>query len=124
MSLATWKKEFYNVSADKCLRKDAVQHSIQKWTGLLAPNLKKHGLKIVDSGIADKAIRDAEGNKLEVDASTCALCRNYSCWECPLELVRDGVACCYQNRKELRSPYDTFLVKGRADHMLRWLKKI
>ena len=78
MSLNTWKEEFYPVKADdkKAQRSwmSAVKHSLQKWKGLRAENLKKH-----------------ECYAPRVDSESCALCRRVSmihgsiiCQACPL----------------------------------------
>jgi hypothetical protein len=71
MSLETWKAEFYAVNAGKVDAKDAVSHSLQKWTGLRPENLKKHDV-LVDGG----SVSDSD-DVLLVDAATCALCYLY-----------------------------------------------
>lgn len=94
MSLKTWKKKFYPVPAEtKMTKLGAVEHSIQKWTGLLPSNLEKHEVCAGDGGVCDY---DNDEN-LEINQSTCALCYKYydelgelddndysRCLKCPL----------------------------------------
>ena len=82
MSIKTWKKEFYPVSAtSRMSKKAAIEHSIKKWEGLLPENLKKH---VVISKYGD--IHDDEIN-FEISDQSCALCQKYfleCCIKCPL----------------------------------------
>lgn len=72
MSLATWKKEFYPVTAKRCSKKNALAHSLQKWLGLRGKNLAKHGLHI--SKWWSAIIQEDERQSLPISLSTCALC--------------------------------------------------
>ena len=48
MSLKTWKKEFYPISASR-VRKDAIaaiEHSLRKWRGLTKDQMKRHGVGV------------------------------------------------------------------------------
>ena len=84
MSLRTWKKKHYRIDAEDVSPSDAVAHSLKKWQGLRLPVLQKHGLLVLDDHIEDD-----EGNILDIDGESCALCQayvliDYSCKECPL----------------------------------------
>lgn len=83
MSIETWKKEFYPVSAtSRMSKKAAIEHSIKKWEGLLPENLKKHEVVINQYG----DIHDDEIN-FEICDGSCALCQKYwaeYCAKCPL----------------------------------------
>ena len=87
MSLATWKKEFYPTSASRCSKKNALVHTIRKWTGLLKKNLRKHKCKIY--GICLCSSNDEVG--LIIGNTSCALCEHYIennndiCYKCPLQ---------------------------------------
>jgi len=81
-----WLAEFYPVPADTIdNNRAALEHSIQKWTGLLTENLKKHNVKFLHRTVVDK-----QGDIIcEIDISTCALCaihyeKKSSCDDCPL----------------------------------------
>ncbi len=133
MSQKTWLKEFYPKPADKTTKKEAIQHSVKKWEGLLPDNLKKHN---VTMNIDEVSVQDARGKEfLEVDQVTCSLCHHYfkvksqghSCNQCPLFKVRNSVACCdegyYNQREEKDSPYGIMVEKGNPRPMLKWLRK-
>ena len=84
MSLSSWKKEFYSKPANKISKKDAVAHSLKKWTGLLKKNLEKHQLRSDGSSIyqIDDCYKD-----LDINDESCALCHHYidnECLKCPL----------------------------------------
>lgn len=81
-----WLAEFYPVPADTINNnRAALEHSIQKWTGLLPENLKKHKVKSQNTVVIDE-----QGDIIcEIDISTCALCvihyeKKSSCDDCPL----------------------------------------
>lgn len=95
MSLQTWKEEFYKVPAIEVKNdKDAIDHSILKWTGLLPENLKKHECKLDNAGYGTALISiDSTQNYpqklLMITGSTCALCKLHidqegHCQNCPL----------------------------------------
>ena len=110
MSLNSWKKEFYGKMSDaKKSEIKALQHSIQKWTGLLKKNLKKHkcNISFVD-------IYDDGDEPFSISGDTCALCerhRNSSniiadCGAtCSLGIYREGYACDWATDKEYSSPW-------------------
>lgn len=83
MSLATWKKEFYRIPANKVSKNDALAHSIKKWTGLLPRNRKKHNVQLSDCTLRDKH------NLLDINSRSCALCVCHKdvCVACPVFVV-------------------------------------
>ena len=89
MSLATWKKQFYPISARAAVRagQSAVAHSLKKWRGLRPVVLKRHGLTF-SSGV----LKGRDGI-LYIDERSCACCLRYlardqaqydDCRACPL----------------------------------------
>lgn len=120
MSLETWKAEFYPTPANEVPAHDALAHSIQKWTGLLKKNLKKHGVRI---GWKELVGPDSS---LRIAAGTCALCIHHygfpECRNCPLFQSRGGVRCDKTHDDEFFPPYKRFL-DGDARPMLNALKK-
>lgn len=81
MTAEEWRKTYYPVPAAECLRGDALEHSILKWTGLLAKNLP------------------LSGPPIRVGSETCALCHSYidatgylNCNKCPIVQVT-GAEC-------------------------------
>jgi len=88
MSLQSWKKEFYPVSASRVADKDALAHSLRKWQGLTRAALRKH--KLVRCG--DSIGEEEPDEYFPIDSSTCALCKAFheelpggaSCGSCPL----------------------------------------
>lgn len=89
MSLESWKKEFYPITANRTNKKDAIEHSLLKWKGLTGKNLAKHNVKIKVGAVAD------DENMLYVDGDSCSLCYHYyndtsswvegsRCEDCPL----------------------------------------
>lgn len=121
MSLQTWKDEFYPIEADKCRKKDALAHSLRKWTGLTKTNLKKHGCEV-----------DCLGNVYCVDVElvigdrSCALCEHYSmglndCIDCPLYKTR-GVDC-DSSTSDSTSPYGEWVGYQNVRPMLNLLRK-
>lgn len=115
MSIASWKAEFYPTLAWEQTEATAVDHSIQKWEGLTADNLAKHGVECGQFG----DLRDAAGDEFYVDAASCSLCAVYwteddGCEECPI-LCRDG---------RYGSPFYAFIDHGNPVPMLNLLKKV
>ena len=110
MSLKTWEAEFYPQTAeafalmDHCdpqSQREAIQHSIRKWRGLLPQNLMGHGCVLTGKYLEDARDRT---KGLAIDGDSCALCRlnhvaasedpdDHDCWSCPVFLSRDGVPC-------------------------------
>lgn len=84
MSKVSWIGEYYPVKADKESKENAINHSLNKWIGLLPENLKKH---------------DLDSPPISIDASTCALCYHYfdetkgDCINCPLCITRENTPC-------------------------------
>ena len=78
MSMKTWKEEFYPIKADKCKKKDALKHSLQKWIGLRKSNMIKHELNYYISKKTELAqyciLCDENDSCFCVDDSSCALC--------------------------------------------------
>lgn len=115
-----WEAEFYPLTAayaeGSASKSDRgvlalLDHSLQKWRGLLSVNLKKH------NRLADD---------MPTGGSTCALCVRfrkpsfpYECEGCPLVLVR-GVSC-FQPRREAISPYEQWTATRDPRPMLRLL---
>jgi len=123
MSVQSWCEEFYPKYANDTTRREAVQHSLQKWIGLLPRNLKKHECTLSKWG----DIIDADTfNSLEIDAETCALCRHYQrddCGVCPLYLVRGKVSCSDRRNREKKSPYQKGAFEGKPTAMIGWLRR-
>jgi len=91
MSIATWKKEFYPIPAGEIEEQNAIAHSLQKWTGLLPENLKKHGIEIdLNNDLYDGTFL------FYINSGTCALCAYYIystvCSDCPI-YIKTGNEC-------------------------------
>lgn len=130
MSLEIWKAKYYPAPAAEVSKEDALEHSIRKWQGLKATILKRHGLKYKWTS---KSIVDAQGNKLIISISSCALCLHFakgpgSCPECPLAIARSGVSCDYTTNEELLSkkynPWQEWILNNNHLPMLNWLLKL
>jgi len=88
MSLQSWKKEFYPVSASRVADKDALAHSLRKWQGLTRAALRKHKISRFGYTIGEEELNEY----FPIDSSTCALCEAFyeelpgeaSCGSCPL----------------------------------------
>lgn len=131
MSVKTWEKEFYPISArDIASEGDArtiIAHSLQKWRGLTPKNLAKHNIKVNQGVLSDRS-----DNWFDVDSSTCSLCQKYydvwvpsgsKCGACPLYKLRGGVACSVLKKGERYDPYYAFIEENRPTPMIRLLKK-
>lgn len=121
MSIRTWKKEFYPVSAQRTKKADALEHSILKWTGLLKKNLKRHGAFADDLGY----IRDKDGREFWIGRKDCSLCKffhsryqNETCVSCPIHRLT-GEDC----DDKSGSPFQIWNNKRDARPMLSVLKK-
>lgn len=125
MSLETWTKEFYPISADECKEEDALDHSLQKWMGLRKGNLEKH--KVVRNG--KLVIQDKDFN-LRIDCDSCALCTHYlaeneliyNCDKCPLSILRDFIPCDEGHSLD-ESPYLYFTDRGDPELMIALIQK-
>lgn len=108
MSLKSWLDEFYPVPASKVSKEDALEHSIQKWKGLLPDNLKKHNVAYRGEEILSCDITDIVQSFM-FTASSCALCKHWydgdsGCPECPL--VKAGHICCEEFGSAWRDRYN------------------
>lgn len=92
MSIETWKKEFYPVSAKEFVDgevrpSEIVAHSLRKWEGLSAYSLDKHALNKAGAYIYDGC------QVIDQGGSSCSLCqafyREHSCVGCPLYEMLD-----------------------------------
>lgn len=76
MSLKTWKAEFYPIDANSpkatATPIAAIEHSLRKWRGLTAENLKRH--EIVKDG---QSIESERGGRLVIADQSCSLCVEY-----------------------------------------------
>lgn len=119
MSLETWKAEFYHVGAEDCPVAEAASHSLRKWEGLSKTNLKKHGCKM-----GYKFIEDKIGFTLDIDTTTCALCKHHydfdsendssGCEECPIH-KSTGANC--------HGEYTEWMNEGKVVPMVKLLKR-
>lgn len=123
MSIKTWKKEFYPITAKQAAKMSlvkAVEHSIQKWTGLQGGNLKKHGLH---SDHHTKWILDDNDNFC-IDEITCALCMKFvaqsgNCKGCPL-FESLGHRC---DDSSKNPPYQQWTYNNNPAPMIKALRK-
>ena len=126
MSRASWLRAHYPIPAHKVAKKDAAAHSLRKWEGFLKKNLKKHRVFLVSDDITP-ALNDIDGEFLDIDAESCALCvyhfnmrweTKVQCSSCPLREVLGGVCDAHYD-----SPYIVFLNNLDPKHMIRALRK-
>lgn len=73
MSLASWKKEFYQGRLRDAARSPlaAVEHSLRKWEGLRKVNLDAHGVVIECSDV----VNPDTDTRFGIDCDSCALCK-------------------------------------------------
>jgi len=124
MSLKEWREEFYAEDAHEVAEEAAVAHSLRKWRGLREENLARHEVWQVP---ASSRLEDSEGNIFYISASTCALCKRFSCHEneteseqtCPIERVNGGVTC----SDRPNGPYKVWLETGDPEPMIAVLEK-
>lgn len=123
MSLASWKREFYPITAKQAAKNgdlEACEHSLKKWQGALTVALKRHDGVIT--------LRDDYHGldfdlPFEFEANECALCQRHlygpedSCDQCPIVLSGE-IAC-----TEKRSAYQVFIDDGDPKPMIAALKK-
>lgn len=77
MSLESWIKEFYPKGATLAANRsdqECLKHSIQKWTGVLPENLKKHKM---DYDRYYLFSRSEEEQPFSFSGISCALCQKY-----------------------------------------------
>jgi hypothetical protein len=146
MSLETWKAEFYPIKARETHRSDAIDHSLQKWLGLLPENLAKHHVTLVAGEVVDIFVDldNPSTRGVFIDGDSCSLCHHYMdhdfdeeegeyeshCHDCPLYQARGGVACDDETsgewESEQPSPWHSFTrAKNKNDPkpMIHWLTK-
>lgn len=69
-----WAKKYYPVPAYKVKKKDAVAHSIRKWSGLSAAVRKRFGIVLV---LDDTEVHFLDGSEFQFGTDTCALCAHF-----------------------------------------------
>lgn len=121
MSIKTWKKEFYPVSAtSRMSKKAAIEHSIKKWEGLLPENLKRHEVAIdVCGNVHDDEI------SFEICDQSCALCQKYfgeCCVKCPL-YEKLGFECGRGTIKD-GDGWKSYMEEGDPELMLKNLRSL
>lgn len=126
-----WLLEFYPISADECAEQSpekALDHSLQKWTGLRKANLDRHGVKLRYYEVQTTDHQTV----LSVYGQTCALCRAYQeddpvCKRCPLAISRGGVSCDQETQEEFdndqHSPWGAFCRLDDVEPMIAALEK-
>lgn len=126
MSFKTWTDEFYpKPPSNRMTKKAAIEHSIQKWTGLLLKNLKRHEVHLEGTWLTGSP-EDTGG--MIIDGDSCALCvkfvsRKYTtelggCAACPLALYL-GNPC---DKTGANRPYTSFLTSHDPRPMIKALK--
>jgi hypothetical protein len=110
--LKDWIEEFYPVPAHEVLEKDSLDHSLQKWIGLRAANLAKHGLVVTFD-----EIRDTNNDSLAIIAEACALCHVHKdCKTCPI-YFQSGNDC------SSGSAYNDWIYHSDPEPMIALLEK-
>lgn len=123
MSYKSWADEFYPIPAG-VIKEDAsdeelIQHSLNKWKGLLPENLEKHDGTLKTSSLSDVSHASFLECRINLTANTCSLCTKYydrDCEGCPLE--RQGDKCGQRN-----SPYIKATIYGNVPPMVTALEK-
>ena len=122
-----WITKYYPKEAKLVSRKDALEHSILKWSGLFPEILKEYNIKKTH----DCSYITSDGLRfMSINAYSCALCVHYwgasrdrLCKTCPLAIVRGNVPCDQADVGELEAPFETFVKHGNPEPMLLWLLK-
>jgi hypothetical protein len=93
MSLDSWKKEHYPITAAEAAKLGdlgAARHSLRKWEGALKKNTKRHEVEFI-TGLhlyIENAVGAFSGKPLFFDNYSCALCSLFwddsYCGDCPL----------------------------------------
>lgn len=130
MTLKSWKDEFYPKEAHETSKEEAVDHCLNKWKGLRAKNLKKHGL-IAEAYNHIEEKNGISHSRFYIDGDTCALCfhyydenlKPYLCKECPLFIVRGNFTCDKSLPEEETAPYQQWGETRDPEPMIKWLKK-
>jgi hypothetical protein len=115
MSAKTWIEEFCPITASQVTSDGALGHSIRKWTGLLKENRQKHDLRKYKSTLID-----VNGfTVININGDTCALCKHYDCYKCPLYKILGEAPCDLHDE----SPYFIYIRTGNPVPMLNALNK-
>lgn len=132
MSINTWKKKYYPVSASKFEGRaaysqlEAAKHCLKKWKGLRQANLMEHHLTLKHGNIVDR-----NGNTFYTDGDSCALCQWNDapgiidkCKRCVLSKARGGFSCtCPRPDEENKSPFSAMRNHNNPEPIIFWLKK-
>jgi hypothetical protein len=126
MSVNSWVKEFYPITAKDAAGSDldAIDHAIKKFEGASYDARSKHKV-FMDKGV----LSDHADETFYFDSTTCALClrhfkndadltRMQSCRDCPLAMSREGFPCDY----DPLSPFRVFLRRKDSRKMIEALK--
>jgi hypothetical protein len=123
-----WLREYYPTEAQDVAPKDALEHSIQKWRGLLPSALKRYGLCLdYTNGCIDLGGTFESRHVLWIDDATCALCVHY-CRQRPGDPSIDCAACPlaqylgYSCDEHSNAPYEIFRRTGNVRPMLAALR--
>lgn len=123
MSIKSWKKEFYPITARQAAEQSrvrATEHSLRKWIGLRKSNLNRHELFVGDY---ESDIQD-ENESFPIRSISCALCEKFdqgkNCTECPLFESRGGVRC---DSPATNSPFTCWTLDNNPAPMIKALRK-
>lgn len=129
MNSQDWLRKYYPIEpSQKMTKRQAIEHSLRKWKGLLPKILEKHELEKMGRFVVELY---SNAHILEIDASSCALCVKYignkysqkldECTACPLakHLGNPCDKSGYGNR-----PYSTWKETGDARPMIKALKAL
>ena len=123
MTVKSWMAQYYPVPAVEVRsEKEAVIHSLVKWTGLRPENLAEHKLRHAFGNF-----RDNFGHNFLVNGGTCALCRLVEdvCEECPITRVT-GASCegyAYTEEEPGSDAYNEFVIADDPEPMIALLKE-
>lgn len=132
MSIASWKKQFYPITAKAAAKQgdlEAAEHSLQKWEGVAAKHLAAHGLEKVGSRL------QGGGSFFYFDGKTCSLCErfydaavdveNYTgCRTCPLaQTLKRPCTWMNEDGSDSFGPYEQWVEDGDPQPMIAALRK-
>lgn len=119
MSITSWKREFYPITAKQAAKQGALaaaEHSLKKWSGALPGALKRHRGRPFGRNLYF-------GQEcVEFDGNTCALCERYAeeeCVGCPLAKTLGGEPC----SAGWESPYFEMVRNSNPRPMIAALRK-
>lgn len=112
MSIRTWMEEFYSKTARDVVAKaadkygstspktllKAIDHSLVKYEGTKAKNLRKHDVVVIDGDLLPARVTDTNRDDVSAgfafDDETCALCiiHDSDCSSCPI-VQSGGMSC-------------------------------